>query len=468
MWHRATGGKVVASAAFALFLGTAFPAAAQTLDQALAAAYMKNPNLNSQRAATRATDEYVPIALSGYRPQVFGSAYAGQQWTESRISVSNTIASGTVTNRSNLSPTGYGITIAQTIYDGLKTASSVRSAEAQVKGQRELLRNTEQTVLLDAATAYMNVLQNSALLELSKQNLQAFQEELRATNDRFAVGEVTRTDVAQAQASVASAESQLAEAEANLNTARATFYQVIGLQPVKLSPGKPIDNLLPRTQDLAISQGLSTHPAVKAAEFSVDAALQNVKVAEAALSPTLTLNGSAGQDYNNSSSVELSTSASIGLNLSVPIYQGGGEFASIRQSKELLGQQRIEVDVNRAQVRANVVQYWGALVAAKSAIQSAQASVAANEIALKGVREEWRVGQRTTLDVLQQTTDLFNARANLVVAQRDRVVASFALLSASGNLNSKSLGLKVNTYNPVVHYDQVRDAWFGVRTPDGQ
>ncbi len=344
MWHRATGGKVVASAAFALFLGTAFPANAQTLDQALASAYMKNPSLNSQRAATRATDEYVPIALSGYRPQIFGSGYAGQQWSESRISVSNTIAGGTVTNRSSLSPVGYGITIAQTVYDGLKTASSVRSAESQVKGQRELLRNTEQTVLLDAATAYMNVLQNAALLELSKQNLQAFQEELRATNDRFAVGEVTRTDVAQAQASVASAESQLADAEANLNTARAVFYQVIGLQPVKLSPGKPIDNLLPRTQDLAISQGLGTHPAVKAAEYSVDAALQNVKVAESALSPTLTLNGSAGQDFNNSSSVERSTSASVGLNLSVPIYQGGGEFANIRQSKELLGQQRIRCE----------------------------------------------------------------------------------------------------------------------------
>lgn len=467
MWHLAARGGVVVFTAITIIVGAAYPARAQTLDQALAAAYANNPNLNSQRAATRATDEYVPIALSGYRPQIFGSAYVAQQWTETKVSPGSTGGGPTVSS-STQTPYGVGITISQTIYNGLQTANSVRSAESQVRGQRELLRNTEQLVLLDAATAYMNVLQNSALVELAKQSLEAFQEELRATRDRFAVGEVTRTDVAQAEASVANAQSQLSLSEANLNTARATFVRVIGLEPNKLAPGRPIDALLPRVLPTAIDIGLGSHPAIKASQFAVDAAMANVKVAEGALSPSLSLNGSASNDMNSSQNVDRQTSASVTLNLTVPIYQGGAEYATIRQNKELLGQARIEVAVNRDQVRANVVQFWGALEAAKAAIQSAQSSVAANEIALRGVREEWRVGQRTTLDVLNAQTALFDARASLVIAQRDRVVASYSLLSATGQLNAGKLNLKVARYNPKVHYEQVRDAWFGVRTPDGR
>jgi len=469
MWLSATGGRVVALAAMILFAGSSLPARSQTLEQALVAAYKNNPTLNSQRAATRATDEYVPIALAGYRPQIFGTAFVGAQWSETRVNSTVALQQGvnTITN-SRTTPSGFGVTISQTIYNGLATANSVRGAESQVRGQRELLRNTEQLVLLDAATAYMNVLQNTALLELQKQNLEALREELRAARDRFAVGEITRTDVAQAEASVADAESQLALAQSNLNTANAVFFQVIGLRPTRLAPGRPIDGLLPRTLDGAINAGLTQHPAIKSAQFAVDASLANVKVAEAALSPTLTLNGQASSDYNSTENSERQTAASATLNLTVPIYQGGSEFATIRQNKELLSQSRIEVDVNREQVRANVVQFWGALQAAKAAIESAQASVAANEIALRGVREEWRVGQRTTLDVLNAQTALFDARANLVIAQRDRVVASYAVLSASGALSAGKLGLKVAAYNPKVHYNQVRDAWFGVRTPGGE
>ncbi|MBS7542972.1 TolC family outer membrane protein [Ancylobacter oerskovii] len=451
------------------YAATASAARSQTLDQALVSAYDANPSLNSQRAATRATDEYVPIALGGYRPQVFGSASIGTQWVEGRYNTGT--GNGSVTSHYKTDPSSIGITISQTIYDGLKTANSVRGAESQVKGQRELLRNTEQTVLLDAATAYMNVLQNSALVDLRKQNLAAFQEELRSARERFAVGEITRTDVAQAEASVANAQSTLAEATANLNTAGAVFFQVTRLKASKLAPGRPIDPMLPKSLDAAVAMGLSRHPAILAAQYAVDQGQANVKVSEAALSPTLTLNGEAASQYNyydDGDPVARGTSAAATLNLSVPIYQGGSEFANIRESKELLSQSRIEVDVNRDQVRANVVQYWGALVAAKDAIESAQASVAANEIALRGVRQEWRVGQRTTLDVLNAQTALFDARASLVTAQRDRVVASYAVLSSVGELSATRLKLKVATYNPKIHYNQVRDAWIGVRTPGGQ
>lgn len=445
-----------------LALATA-PCSAQTLDEALASAYRANATLNSQRAATRATDEYVPIALAGYRPQLSATASLGTQWTEART------ASDIGQYRND--PSGVAITISQTIYDGLKTSSSVRGAEAQVKGQRELLRNTEQLVLLDAATAYMNVLQYRALVTLDRQNLTAFEEELKAAQDRFAVGEVTQTDVAQAQASVANARSTLSTAIANLNSAEATFFQVIRLQPKNLSPGRPADRSLPKTLDAALSLGLARHPAIRAAQYAVDQGQAQVKVAEAQLAPTLTLNGSAGSDYHyydDGDLVKRGTSAAATLNLSVPIYQGGSEYASIRESKELYAQARIEVETDRDQVRASVQQYWGEREAASAAIESAQASVAANEIALTGVREEWRVGQRTTLDVLNAQTALFEARSNLVVAQRDRVVASYSLLAAVGGLNAGELKLNVPTYDPRVHYRQVRDAWIGVRTPDGQ
>lgn len=461
-----SGRSTARVTAFILAAGVA-GADAQTLDQALVAAYSGNPTLNAQRAATRATDEYVPIALSGYRPQVFGSASIGTQWVEGRYNSGST----SVTSHYKTDPSSIGITISQTIYDGLKTANSVRGAESQVKGQRELLRNTEQLVLLDAATAYMNVLQNAALVDLRKQNLAAFEEELRAARDRFSVGEITRTDVAQAEASVANAQSTLAQAVADLNTANAVFVQVTGLQPRHLTPSRPVDPLLPKTVDAAVTLGLSRHPAILAAQFAVDQGQANVKVAEAALSPTLTLNGEAASQYNYYASgdpIERGTNAAATLNLSVPIYQGGAEYASIRENKERLGQSRIEVDVNRQQVQQSVVQYWGAMKAAQDAIQSAQASVAANEIALKGVQEEWRVGQRTTLDVLNAQTALFNARATLVTAQRDRVVASYSLLSAVGELNAGKLGLKVARYDPKTHYRQVRDAWIGVRTPGGE
>ncbi|MCS0504180.1 TolC family outer membrane protein [Ancylobacter mangrovi] len=447
--------------------GSASGAWAQTLDQALASAYDANPSLNSQRAATRAVDEYVPIALSGYRPQIFGSASIGSQWVEGRYDA----GVGSVTSHYKTDPSSFGITISQTIYDGLKTANSVRGAEAQVKGQRELLRNTEQTVLLDAATAYMNVLEDGALLELRRQNLTAFEEELKSARQRFAVGEITRTDVAQAEASVADAKSTLAEATANLKTANAVFVRVTQLQPQKLSPARPVDGLLPASLDAALASGLTRHPAIRAAQYAMDQSATEVKVAEAALSPTLSLNGSATNQYNYYSDgdrIERGTDVAATLNLSVPIYQGGAEYSSIRQSKEKLTQARIDIDTERDQVRASVQQYWSGLQAAKAAIESAQASVAANEIALKGVREEWRVGQRTTLDVLNAQTSLFEARASLVTAQRDRVVASFSLLSSVGELSAGTLKLKVRAYNPKVHYDQVRDAWIGVRTPGGQ
>jgi outer membrane protein len=207
---------------------------------------------------------------------------------------------------------------------------------------------------------------------------------------------------------------------------------------------------------------------VLAAMYGVDVAELAVKVSEGALYPNLSVAATASKNYDPTAAINKQTLASIIGTLTVPLYQGGGEFSTIRQSKETLGQQRLNLDVNRDQARATVVQSWGQLDAAKAEIESTTAQVNAAEIALNGVREEARVGQRTTLDVLNAQQELVNARVALVTAQHDRVVASYTLLASVGGLSMPRLGLNVTIYDPQVHYQQVRDAWIGVRIPDGR
>ncbi len=368
----------------------------------------------------------------------------------------------------NLSPRGGNIGIVQTLYNGFRTGNQTRQAEATVLAGRETLRNTEQTVLLDGATAYMNVLRDGAILDLQRRNVQVLQEQLKQTQDRFSVGEVTKTDVAQAESRLAAAQSQVFSAEANLRTSQATFRRVIGVEPMALRAGMPVDRLSPRTLDAAVGRGRNEHPQVTSAQFTVDAAQNAVKVAEGALYPTVTLEGNVQKRWDTAPGQFDQLTGTVLGRVAVPLYQGGSEYSVIRQAKETLGQRRIELDVARDQVRALVVQAWGQLEATKAQITAAQAQVAAAEIALNGVREEARVGQRTTLDVLNAQQELVNARVALVTAQRDRVVASFTLLSAVGGLSPQVLGLGVEHYDPRVHYHQVRDSWIGVRTPSGR
>ena len=444
------------------------PAAAATLESALAHAYQNNPQLNSQRAVVRATDEGVPQALSGYRPKISATVDVGEQYTDTATKSSSggvTVYSG---SSATLTPRGVGVTGTQTLLNGHQTANRTRQAESQVFAARETLRVMEQTVLLDGVTTYMNVLRDTAILELQRRNVEVLQEQLRQTNDRFRVGEVTKTDVAQSQSRLAAARSSMLVAQSNLTASRANYRRVIGVDPERLAPGMPVDRLAPGTLDMAVALGQSSNPQVTAAMYGVDVSALQVKISEGALYPVVTLETAASKRYEVSTSVTESFSASVVGRMTVPIYQGGSEYATIRQSKESLGQKRLDLDTVRDQVRATVVQSWGQLEATRAQIQAAQAQVTAAEIALNGVREEARVGQRTTLDVLNAQQELVNARVALVTAQRDRVVASFSLLSATGRLSARTLKLPVAGYDPNVHYNQVRDSWFGVRTPDGK
>ena len=333
---------------------------------------------------------------------------------------------------------------------------------------REGLRVLEQTVLLAAATIYMDYLRDAAIVEVQRSNTRVLEQTLKQTRDRFNVGEVTRTDVAQSEAQLAAGRTQQLTAESNLTTTRSNFRRIIGNEPGQLSAGSPVDRFLPGTLAASIDVGLTENPNVTAAMFGVDVNFLNVKVNEGALFPTVTLQASAQQGYETSITTPKQFLASAVAQVSVPIYQGGAEYALIRQSKESLAQQRLVLEQTRDQARATVVTAWGQLLAGKAQVASAQAQVQAAEIALNGVREEARAGQRTTLDVLNQQQALVNARNSLVVAQHDRVVASYSVLSAIGRLSPQVLRLGTTTYDPSVHYHQVRDSWVGVRTPDGR
>jgi outer membrane protein len=455
------GVKVVTTAAAAVLMmayGGPMPALADTIEAALVRAYQNNPQLNAQRAQVRSTDENVPQALSGYRPKVALTASAGYQYTDV-----NATQGGTATQivRTEIHGT-------QTLYNGQQTANRTRAAESQVSGAREALRVLEQSVLLSAATIYMDYLRDAAIVEVQKSNVRVLEQTLKQTRDRFNVGEVTRTDVAQSEAQLAAGRTQELTAESNLVTTRANFRRIIGNEPENLAPGSPVDRYLPAALPGAVELSLIENPNVTAAMYGIDVNFLQVKIAEGALLPTVSLQAAVQQSYEQTLTTFRSFGASAVAQLSVPVYQGGAEYSLIRQSKETLAQQRLNLETTRDQTRANTVTAWGQLVAGKAQVSSAQAQVSASEIALNGVREEAKAGQRTTLDVLNAQQTLVNARVALVTAQHDRVVASYATVNAIGRLSPQVLNLATTTYDPSVHYQQVRDSWFGVRTPDGR
>ncbi|MCK1396320.1 TolC family outer membrane protein [Bradyrhizobium sp. 1] len=446
------------------------PALADTIEAALVRAYQNNPQLNAQRAQVRSTDENVPQALSGYRPKVGLSLSSGSQYQDIQQQQKGTTihSNGGPGSPEPLQPNSASLTINQTLYNGNQTANRTRVAESQVSGSREALRVLEQTVLLQAATSYMDYLRDAATLEVQRSNVRVLEQTLKQTRDRFNVGEVTRTDVAQSEAQLAAGRTQALTAESNLTTTRANFRRIIGNEPSNLAPGSPVDRFLPGTIASAVNLSLVENPNVTASMFGIDVNYLQVKINEGALLPTVTLQAGITQSYQQTLTVFRTTTASAIATASVPIYQGGAEYALIRQSKENLAQQRLNLETTRDQTRANVVQAWGQLEAGKAQVKSAQAQVTASEIALNGVREEAKAGQRTTLDVLNAQQALVNARVALVTAQHDRVVASYSVLNAVGRLAPTVLGLNTTVYDPSVHYQQVRDSWAGVRIPDGR
>jgi len=450
-------------------LATPVPEAAPSLslNEALAVAYETNPQLAAQQAALRATDEGVAIANAGWRPTISaGGTYAYQQFFFSPVVVPGF---GTVSSVS-AHPVQAAITVTQPILRGGRTYAQIGRAKALVRVGRAQLLAAEQTVLLSAATYYMDVVRDSAILGLRQHNVELLKKQAEATQAQFNAGSLTRTDVAQSQARLAAAQSDLTAAQSQLAISRANFMQVIGRPPETLEVEPALPPALPTSVDDSITLALKQNPAIVSARETEIAADYAVNDAFGAMLPTLSVQGQYGLSQGSLVSPFGTTNLGGGTShaltvtgqLNVPIYQAGAEEAVVRQAKELHAQAQLNVAVSNLQVHDAVATAWAQFEAAEASIASNEAAQRANEIAFEGVTKEQQVGGRTILDVLNAEQELLNASVALVSAKRNAEVAAFQVLAASGALTAKNLGLKVKLYDPLEHYDSDAARWIGL------
>lgn len=427
-----------------------------TLREALVRAYNTNPSLTSERANLRATDEGVPIARSAGLPSVL----ANGGYTENVLSASNTFVSPDRQLTANANVT-------VPLYKGGSVRNSVRAAETRVGAGRANLRAVESDTFTGVVAAYMDVIRDEATVRLNQQNVRALEVNLQATKDRFEVGDLTRTDVAQSEARLALARAQLQSAEARLIGSRETYIRVVGTPPGQLEAPPPLPNL-PDDVTIAARVALESNPLLEAAQANRDAAGFDVRVAEASRLPQVNA-VTSGNYFNYLGSLgsgtgaavqQSGTSATIGLQLSVPLFQGGRPAAQVRQAR---ARQSAAIEGVTGTERAVIQQTRSAFAswqAAQQVVRSAETAVAANRLALEGVRAENSVGSRTILDILNAEQELLNAQVQLVTARRDAYVAGFALLAAMGKAEARDLGLEGGPlYDPVANYDRYRRSW---------
>lgn len=468
-----------AAGLFAAGLLASAPASAQTLQEALASTYNNNPTLLAARAQLRATDEGVPQALAGWRPTVVmaGSAGAADVRTRSQSQAFRSDNSfywrdpvGTVngatgfvptTLRQERTPASATVTLTQPIYRGGRTVAQTRQAENSVLAQRARLLATEQQVLGDAISAYISMIQNTELLRLNINNEQVLTRQLQATNERFRVGEITRTDVAQAESRLAGARATRTQSEGTLQIARATFERVIGSAPQRLTNPQPL-NVPIRSAAEAQAVAVANNPNVVAALFSAASARDNIDVQMSVLLPQVSANAQAFRQDNTTTAHTRQTGGQATINLSIPIYQGGAEHSAVRQARQQAQQSITQVDEQRRLAAQNASQSWETLRSNRSQAESVRAQIRAQEIALDGVQREAIVGSRTTLDVLNAEQELLSARTSLVNALASVITGSYALAASIGRLTAQDLGLPVEVYDMTAYYNAVRNRWVGL------
>ena len=424
------------------------PASAETLREAMLAAYRRNPTLQAERARQRATDELVPQAKSGWRPTINVQDVVSHTWADSSVT----------TSTSNTSESA-NIQLSQPIFRGFRTVEGIKSARSNVKAGQQNLLGVEQSVLLQAVTAYADVVRDRRILNIRQRNLANLQKEARAAQARFSAGELTRTDVAQAKAQVSGAQSALASARANLQVSSANYLAIIGHEPGKLTG--PKHGAVPKSLRTALDIATETNPSVLAAAYAHEAQVHDVNVAKGALMPSLSLQAQATATHNPQTGVRRSDSATIQGVLSIPIYQAGAEYSAIRRAKQLASQSGIEIVGATRSVRQQVAAAWAGYTASGQAIVAAKAQVASAALALDGVQQEYQVGSRTTVDVLNAELGLLSAQVSLASAERDQLVASYQVLSAVGHLTARRLALGGPYYDPESNYNKVKDKWFG-------
>lgn len=429
--------------------------AAETIKDALATAYQWNPKLDAARATLRATDEQVAIANSGYRPTVAATANTGTLNTRSETTAG-------LVSQSETHPHGYGVTATQTLFKGGQVINTVRAAEAQVRAARETLRAVEQQVLLDSSTSFLDVIRDQAIVKLRENNVRILTEDRKQTRERFAVGEVTRTDVAQSEATLAAAVSALDLARSNLQTSRANFERNIGHAPTMLIEPRPVDNLLPRTINEAIEISARENPNVVAALYTEQQARHTIDQIYGQLLPSANLQAAYQRNYETSTGLASQDSKSLTATVTVPLYTGGLVDAQVRQAKQTHIGRLQQIEQARTETKQTVVSAWSQLIAARAQLVSDNAQVTSAQTALAGVREEERVGQRTLLDVLNAEQVLLNAQVAVVTDKHNIAVAAYSVLAAEGRLNISELGGVEKIYDPEMHYHEIRRQWWGI------
>lgn len=440
---------------------------AETLTGAMAKAYQNNPDLNAARAALRAVDENVIIAKAAMRPHVTGIVEAEASRTNLDKAASKIVDNKLVNvRRTDALTSSYGITISQQIFDGFQTLYRVRAAEANVLANRESLRAQEISILLAAAEAYANIARDQTIVSIRRQNISFLQEQVSAAKARLKVGEGTRTDVNLAEAELASARALLTVAVSSLKQSEAAYVQIVGETPKEIKQPSPAKNAMPSSLDSAVAVSMRENPNVLAAMRGADAAGYNVKEAEGVMLPGVSLQGSVYKSVNSEEGGRDNLRGAISARLTVPIYQGGAEYGQIRQAKERLGESQLVVDSARMEVQRTVISAHAQYDAASASAAAIGVQINAANEALNGVIEERNVGQRTTLDVLNAQQNVLDAKEDLAAVQRNAVVASYSLLAAMGALTVRNQGLQVAEYRAELHYEAVKDRWFGLRTVD--
>jgi TolC family type I secretion outer membrane protein len=439
--------------ASALLAASAGASMAQELDAALAQAYSSNPTLAAARAQMRAIDEAVPQALSGWRPTVALDGNLGKEWNHDHSAINFD---------RNHEPKSGGIFVTQPLFSGFATVKGRDAAEQQVLAGRERLTDFEQQVLLAGVQAYMQVVRDRALVELNKSNENVIAEQLDATRKRFEVGEVTKTDVAQAEARLQGATAERVASEGTLAASIATYQQIIGETPGSLSmPAADMQMPSSLEETVALSQNA---PSVLAAQYDERAALLGIDVAFADMLPDLSVEGSWFYDDEINSEFDRSDTGAVMLRLTVPLYQAGAPDSRVRQAKQTHQQSRALIDEARRAAEQVAQDSWQFFETSQARINAFTEQVRATEIALEGVKQESLVGARTVLDVLNAELEALQAKVSLVAAQTDLVVAKYRVVSAVGQLTAASLNLDVTLYDPKVYYDRVRDKFIGTGT----
>ncbi len=430
----------------------------ESLKEAWAKAYSTNPVLAAERARLRSIDEGVAQAKAGWRPTISASASSGAQYIDQDLK-SNGSGSDTIM------PTAILTEASQPIYRGGRTDADVKRASAEVQAGRALLDKKEQEVLLAVGTAYMDVLRDQAVLELNDNNIKVLERQLEATKDRFSVGEVTRTDVAQAEARLARARADRQTASGNLEVSRASYARQVGEPPLNLTQPGSISGT-PQNLQVAVERASKDNPNVRNALSVHESARHSIDLILGELSPTVSLNGEVQQSFETSRSVDSTFSAKAIFKVSVPLYQSGSVSSRVRAAKQSQSQKLLQVEDARRQSIEEATKGWEQLTATRSRIKSLETEIRANEIALEGVQQEALVGTRTVLDILDAEQDLLDSRVNAVKASRDEYVAILTLHKAVGGLTAADLTLDVPTYDPDKNLKAVQNRAFGTNLQD--